>query len=88
MKRFGQFLAIAVFLLLPEIADACPRCFASTGKQVLNAYYVSIAFMSLIPLGIIGAVLAWIYRQTRPQRMDKKQLKFFISSCWSSILKI
>jgi hypothetical protein len=74
MKRFLQLLGIAVFLLflLPAVSEACPKCFAATGKQALNAYYVSIAFMSLIPFGIIGAVLTWIYRQTHPRRMDKK----------------
>lgn len=72
MKRVWQFWGIAVFLLLPAVIEACPKCFASTGKQVLNAYYVSIAFMSLIPLGIIGAVLTWIYRQTHSQRLKGK----------------
>jgi uncharacterized membrane protein len=42
---------------------------------VLNAYYASIAFMSLIPLGIIGAVLTWIYRQTHPRRKKQKTNK-------------
>jgi hypothetical protein len=79
MKRVWQFLGIAVFLLLlPAVIEACPKCFAATGKQVLNAYYVSIAFMSLIPLGIIGAVLTWIYRQSHSQRMkDKTPAPFY-----------
>jgi hypothetical protein len=73
MKRFLQWLGIPVFpLLLPGMADACPKCFASTGKQVLDAYYLSIAFMSLIPLGIVGAILTWIYCQTRTQRLQGK----------------
>jgi hypothetical protein len=74
IKNWHQLSVGIVFVLLlfPTIGDACPKCFAATGKQVLNAYYASIAFMSLIPLGIIGAVLTWIYRQTPPRRMDKK----------------
>jgi hypothetical protein len=57
-----------LFLLWPDISAACPKCFASTAKQVLNAYYVSIAFMVLIPFGIIGSILAWIHRQHRRAR--------------------
>jgi hypothetical protein len=73
MKRYWQILGIAVFIsLLPGLAEACPKCFAAAGKQVLNAYYASIAFMSLIPLGIIGAVLIWIHRQTHPRHSNEK----------------
>ncbi|MDZ7362564.1 MAG: hypothetical protein ONB46_17850 [candidate division KSB1 bacterium] len=51
--------------VLPDVSAACPKCFAATGKQILNAYYVSIAFLALIPFGIVGAILSWIYRQSR-----------------------
>ena len=51
---------------------ACPKCFASTSHQVLNAYYVSIDFFVLIPAGIIGALALWISRQAQSQRnLDK-----------------
>jgi hypothetical protein len=63
---------VFVLLLLPTVGEACPKCFAATGKQVLNAYYVSIAFMALVPFSIIGAILAWIYRQTHPRHKNKK----------------
>lgn len=63
-----------VVFLLPTVVEACPKCFAATGKQVLNAYYVSIAFMSFIPLAMIGAVLTWIYRQTHPRRKKQKPI--------------
>jgi hypothetical protein len=54
-----------VLMLLPSFGAACPKCFSAAGQKVLNAYYVSIAFLGLIPFGIIGAILVWIHRQTR-----------------------
>lgn len=57
-------MLIGIFLL-PSSTTACPKCFGASAKQVLNAYYVSIAFMALIPVGIIGAILTWIHRQSR-----------------------
>ena len=54
-----------VLLFLPSLGAACPKCFAAAGQKVLNAYYVSIAFLGLIPFGIIGTILVWIHRQTR-----------------------
>lgn len=47
---------------------ACPRCFAAVGPQVLNAYYVSIAFFVLVPAGIVGALVLWVSRQAQSQR--------------------
>jgi hypothetical protein len=44
---------------------------ASTSKPVLDAYYLSVAFMSLLPLGMIGSIVAWArYRIRRAQRED------------------
>lgn len=60
-------MAIGVFLCAGSSA-ACPRCFAAASKNVLNAYYVSIAFFVLIPAGIIGALVLWISRHASSQR--------------------
>jgi hypothetical protein len=74
-KHILFLLSIALVILsLPSLSEACPKCFASTTKQVLNAYYVSIAFMAVIPFGIIGSVLMWIYRQRRRQHTVDENL--------------
>lgn len=59
------FGIVVVLFLFPNSSAACPKCFAATSKQVLNAYYVSVAFLALIPFGIIGAILTWLHRQSR-----------------------
>lgn len=57
---------VAVLLLVPTAGQACPKCFVSAGKQVLHAYYVSVLLMALIPFGIVGSILAWLFFQKRP----------------------
>jgi hypothetical protein len=66
---------LIVFLLIPAFGQACPKCFASTSKQVLHAYYISIAFMGLIPFGIVGSILGWLLFKQRQihRRMDVAQ---------------
>jgi len=58
---------------LPDLSLTCPKCFGASAKQVLNAYYVSIAFMALIPVGIIGAILTWLHRQGRRHQITDEK---------------
>jgi hypothetical protein len=58
----GMMIGLFFF---PDLALTCPKCFGASAQQVLNAYYVSIAFMALIPVGIIGGILTWLQRQNR-----------------------
>jgi hypothetical protein len=68
-------LVIAGMLFLfPDAISACPKCFAAIGKQVLNAYYVSIAFMMFIPFGIVGGIVIWLYRTRRKIDQDSPTL--------------
>ncbi len=41
---------------LPGAAHACPLCYGSSAPQVLNAYYLSTAVLSLLPFAIVGAI--------------------------------
>jgi hypothetical protein len=59
---------VVILLLAPAVGQTCPKCLASTSKQVLHAYYVSFAFMALIPFGIVGSILAWLYFRMRQKQ--------------------
>ncbi len=41
---------------LPAVAAACPLCYGSSAPQVLNAYYLSTAVLSLLPFAIVGVI--------------------------------
>jgi hypothetical protein len=56
---------LLIFLLLPTIGQPCPKCFASTSKQVLNTYYFTSLILIFIPIAIVGSILAWIFFKIR-----------------------
>ena len=56
-------ILFTVLLFMPEAAESCPKCYAASNEKVLDAYYVSIAFMALIPFATIGMIAVWIRRQ-------------------------
>jgi hypothetical protein len=53
-------LAVAGFALAfdPTSVLACPACYASLGTRLLNTYYLSTAFLSLLPFAIIIGLVA------------------------------
>ena len=63
MKKFvGVWVAI-VGLALPRLAYACPLCFSSQNKEYRMAYLFTAIFMTLLPLGLVGALLTWVMRR-------------------------
>jgi len=59
------FVPVACALLLPAAAGACPVCFSAVNEDVLNAYYLATAGMTLMPLLLVGGIVAWLRRQAR-----------------------
>ena len=50
----------AAILLSPTSGHSCPNCFASATKGVLNTYYISAIFLSLLPFGVVGFISYWL----------------------------
>jgi hypothetical protein len=50
----------AVALLFPQLALACPVCFAGGSEQVLHTYLLSAACLSLLPLAIVALFAGWL----------------------------
>lgn len=47
-------------------ASACPSCYGSVEKNVLDTYYLSTMMLSLLPFGIVAAiaVLGWMFMRS------------------------
>jgi hypothetical protein len=60
--RVGAVLGAS---LLAFSAAACPNCFGGVKAPVLRNYYISLSFLSLLPLMIIAGVGLWAYRHFR-----------------------
>jgi hypothetical protein len=75
MIRYNLLILAGALALMfvPTLGQACPKCFASTSPHVLYAYYVSVAFMALLPLGIVGSIVTWLHFQKRQVRRDHEE---------------
>ena len=60
-RRWGVVAAAAVALLVlaPEVALACPVCFDPRDENRF-AFLATTIFLSLLPLGLVAGVLLWI----------------------------
>ena len=62
-------LALAALLVLPDAAHACPVCFDSRDEN-RQAFLVTTAFLSLLPLGMVGGVGLWLRKRAREVGQD------------------
>lgn len=56
--------AVALVALLPEAVAACPVCFDARDEN-RQAFIATTAFMSLLPLGMVGGAGLWIRKRTQ-----------------------
>lgn len=66
MNRTLPILAIAVaaVFLFPESAQACAVCF-DMKAETRWAFVATTVFLSLLPLGMIGGGIYWLWRRAR-----------------------
>ena len=59
------WIALALLVATPLDATACPSCLAAQDSQVQMAFLSATAFLSLLPLSLIGALFLWLRRRAR-----------------------
>lgn len=57
-------IALLLLVLLPEAVAACPVCFDSSDEN-RQAFLVTTAFLSLLPLGMVAGAGLWIRKRSR-----------------------
>jgi hypothetical protein len=62
-------LALAALLALPDAVHACPVCFDSSDEN-RQAFLVTAAFLTLLPLGMVGGVGLWLRKRAREVGRD------------------
>jgi hypothetical protein len=67
----GLLVAGAAAALLQAAGDAsaCSVCF-SGDEQTRHAYYLTTALLIALPFGVFGALLLWLWRASRAQRLQ------------------
>ena len=65
LARVLPILAVACFVLAPELASACAVCSAGRDEENRFAFLATTIFMSLFPLSIIGGMGLWLRKRAR-----------------------
>jgi len=58
-------LATALIVACPTLAHACASCTGGDGPRAQAAFFGATVFMTLLPLGLIGAGILWLKRGGR-----------------------
>lgn len=63
-RRWAIFVALVAMALVPDVAHACAVCFDGPG-ETRQAFAVTTAFLTLLPLGMMAGAGAWLRRRAR-----------------------
>ena len=56
---------VALLVLAPRIALACPVCMGGRDDATRTAFLLTTAFLTVLPLALIGGVVWWLTRRAR-----------------------
>ena len=62
-KAWG--IALGLVLAAPLDALACPSCLAAQDSEVQTAFILATAFLTFLPLGLLGGLVLWLRRRLR-----------------------
>lgn len=57
-------MVLVLLAALPEVVLACPVCFDSSDENRM-AFLATTAFLSLLPLGMVGSAGLWLRKRSR-----------------------
>jgi len=69
MSARGLLAAALLLALAPDAASACAVC-TGGGEESRSAFIVATVMMSVLPLGMIGGVVWWVWRRTKAADED------------------
>jgi peptidoglycan/LPS O-acetylase OafA/YrhL len=70
-RRWVAVAVVAVAMLMPKVALACPVCFDPRDENRF-AFLGTTIFLSLLPLGMVGAMVTWVRQRSRKLDEDEQ----------------
>jgi len=65
VKSIFATAAALALLAAPGIAEACSVCSAGRDDESRTAFILTTAFLTLLPLALVGGMAWWLRRRTR-----------------------
>jgi hypothetical protein len=72
MSRWLSALPLAAMLLIPRLAEACAVCFSGRTDETRQAFIGSTAFMTFLPMLIIGGLAWWFRRRVLAMQAEQR----------------
>jgi hypothetical protein len=73
LRRTISFLLGLLALAAPEIARACSVCGAGREDETRVAFLLTTLFLSVLPLAMLGGLLAWVRWRLRRRTVDERE---------------
>ena len=64
------WVAVVGVLALPDLAHACAMCFSGS-EETRKAFFVTAAFMTLLPLGMVAGATTWLHSKARAAESEQ-----------------
>jgi len=62
---------VAALVIAPQVASACAVCTAGRDDETLAAFLGTTAFLSVLPLALIGGFVWWLRRRIRALEAER-----------------
>lgn len=73
VRYIPKIALLAIAMLAPQVALACPTCKDSLTENYVQAYGMSIIFMMSMPFIIFGALSGYFYYEVRKARRQQRR---------------
>jgi hypothetical protein len=70
--RLKVWLPLVASILLPRVAQACAVCFSGRSDETRQAFVGSTAFMTFLPILVIGGVVWWLRRRALAMQAEQR----------------
>ena len=62
--------AVVAILVTPDVAQACAMCFSGP-EESRKAFFVTAAFLTLLPLGMVAGAATWLRSRARSAAAER-----------------
>jgi hypothetical protein len=70
--RIAAFALAVLLLLAPQVGHACAVCFSGR-EDARAAFLVTTILLTLLPLGMIGALVLWLRQRVRAAAREARE---------------
>ena len=65
LATFASFASVWLILIGPGVVEACAVCSAGREDESRTAFIIGTAFMTALPMILVGGLVWWIRKKTR-----------------------